>query len=123
MNIRPLHDRLIVKREAEERKSPGGIVIPDTAIVDNMLPEEVYQPVKDWLAETAVRASDGPRESVPVRSIDATDSGSARWRGGAVARRRLNAPTGGRQASRRPPPADRRPRPAGRGTHGRLTQA
>jgi chaperonin GroES len=26
-----LHDRLIVKREAEERKSPGGIVIPDTA--------------------------------------------------------------------------------------------
>ena len=31
MNIRPLHDRLIVKREAEEPKSPGGIVIPDTA--------------------------------------------------------------------------------------------
>ena len=30
MNIRPLHDRLIVKREAEERKSAGGIVIPDT---------------------------------------------------------------------------------------------
>jgi chaperonin GroES len=31
MNIRPLHDRLIVKREAEERKSSGGIVIPYTA--------------------------------------------------------------------------------------------
>jgi chaperonin GroES len=31
MNIHPLHDRLVVKREAEERKSPGGIVIPDTA--------------------------------------------------------------------------------------------
>jgi chaperonin GroES len=31
VNIRPLHDRLIVKREPEERKSPGGIVIPDTA--------------------------------------------------------------------------------------------
>jgi chaperonin GroES len=31
MKIRPLHDRLIVKREAEERKSPGGIMIPDTA--------------------------------------------------------------------------------------------
>ncbi len=29
--IRPLHDRVIVKREEEERKSPGGIVIPDTA--------------------------------------------------------------------------------------------
>jgi chaperonin GroES len=31
MKIRPLHDRMIVKREDEERKSPGGIVIPDTA--------------------------------------------------------------------------------------------
>jgi len=31
MNIRPLHDRLIVKREATERRSPGGIVIPDNA--------------------------------------------------------------------------------------------
>ena len=31
MKIRPLHDRLIVKRLEEERTSPGGIVIPDTA--------------------------------------------------------------------------------------------
>jgi chaperonin GroES len=31
MKIRPLHDRVIVKREEEERKSAGGIVIPDTA--------------------------------------------------------------------------------------------
>ena len=31
MKIRPLHDRVIVKREEEERKSPCGIVIPDTA--------------------------------------------------------------------------------------------
>ena len=31
MKIRPLHDRVIVKLEEEERKSPGGIVIPDTA--------------------------------------------------------------------------------------------
>ena len=29
--IRPLHDRLIVKREEEERTSAGGIVIPATA--------------------------------------------------------------------------------------------
>ena len=29
--IRPLHDRVLVKREEDERKSPGGIVIPDTA--------------------------------------------------------------------------------------------
>jgi chaperonin GroES len=31
MKIRPLHDRVIVKRMEEERKSAGGIVIPDTA--------------------------------------------------------------------------------------------
>ena len=31
MKIRPLHDRVIVKREEEERKSAGGIVITDTA--------------------------------------------------------------------------------------------
>ena len=31
MKIRPLHDRVIVKRIEEERRSAGGIVIPDTA--------------------------------------------------------------------------------------------
>ena len=31
MNIRPLHDRVIIKRMEEERTSPGGIVIPDSA--------------------------------------------------------------------------------------------
>jgi len=31
MKIRPLHDRVIVRRLEEERKTPGGIVIPDTA--------------------------------------------------------------------------------------------
>ena len=31
MKIRPLHDRVIIKRLEEERTSPGGIVIPDTA--------------------------------------------------------------------------------------------
>jgi chaperonin GroES len=31
MNIRPLQDRVIVKRLEEERKTASGIVIPDTA--------------------------------------------------------------------------------------------
>ena len=31
MKIRPLHDRLIVKRLDEDKTSPGGIVIPDSA--------------------------------------------------------------------------------------------
>ncbi|MEM8844973.1 MAG: co-chaperone GroES [Pseudomonadota bacterium] len=31
MNLRPLHDRVVIKRMEEERTSPGGIVIPDSA--------------------------------------------------------------------------------------------
>lgn len=31
MNIRPLHDRVVVRRMEEERTSPGGIVLPDAA--------------------------------------------------------------------------------------------
>jgi len=31
MKIRPLHDRVIVKRMEEEEKTKGGIIIPDTA--------------------------------------------------------------------------------------------
>lgn len=31
MQVRPLHDRVLVKRFLEEEKSKGGIIIPDTA--------------------------------------------------------------------------------------------
>lgn len=31
MKIRPLHDRVVVRRTEEERTSPGGIVLPDSA--------------------------------------------------------------------------------------------
>ncbi len=31
MQVRPLHDRVLVKRFLEEEKSKGGIYIPDTA--------------------------------------------------------------------------------------------
>ena len=31
MKVRPLHDRLIVKRVEEETATKGGIIIPDTA--------------------------------------------------------------------------------------------
>jgi len=31
MKIRPLHDRVVVRRLEEERATPGGIVIPDNA--------------------------------------------------------------------------------------------
>lgn len=31
MKFRPLHDRVVVRRTAEETKTAGGIIIPDTA--------------------------------------------------------------------------------------------
>lgn len=31
MNIRPLHDRVVIRREDEETKSAGGIVLPGSA--------------------------------------------------------------------------------------------
>lgn len=31
MKFRPLHDRVVVRRVAEEEKTKGGIIIPDTA--------------------------------------------------------------------------------------------
>jgi chaperonin GroES len=31
MNIRPLHDRVVIKREEEETTSAGGIVLPGSA--------------------------------------------------------------------------------------------
>jgi len=41
MNIRPLHDRVVVKRMEEERTSAGGIVIPDSAAEKPMKGEVV----------------------------------------------------------------------------------
>ena len=31
MQIKPLHDRVVVRRLEEDTKTPGGIIIPDTA--------------------------------------------------------------------------------------------
>lgn len=31
MQVKPLHDRILVKRLSEEEKTKGGIIIPDTA--------------------------------------------------------------------------------------------
>ena len=42
MKIRPLNDRVIVKRLEDERKTAGGIVIPDTAAEKPSQGEVVY---------------------------------------------------------------------------------
>lgn len=39
MNIRPLHDRVIVKRVKEETTSPGGIVLPESATEKQVIGE------------------------------------------------------------------------------------
>ncbi len=58
MNIRPLHDRVIVRRTEEETTSPGGIVIPDNA---------AEKPVQG----TIVAVGGGkPTDAGDVRSLD-----------------------------------------------------
>ena len=39
--IRPLHDRVVVRRKEEERKTAGGIVIPDNAAAEKPMLGEV----------------------------------------------------------------------------------
>jgi chaperonin GroES len=41
MTLRPLHDRVVILRMEEERTSPGGIVIPDTAAEKPILGEVI----------------------------------------------------------------------------------
>lgn len=41
MAIRPLHDRVLVRRLEDDKKTPGGIVIPDTAAEKPMQGEVV----------------------------------------------------------------------------------
>ena len=41
MKIRPLHDRVVIRRQEEERTSAGGIVIPDSAAEKPMRGEVV----------------------------------------------------------------------------------
>jgi chaperonin GroES len=58
MKIRPLHDRVIVKRMEEERTSPGGIVIPDAA-TEKPIKGEVVAAGNGKIAENGdVRALD-----------------------------------------------------------------
>ncbi len=41
MNIRPLYDRVVIRRMEEERTSPGGIVIPGSAAEKPILGEVI----------------------------------------------------------------------------------
>jgi chaperonin GroES len=63
MALRPLHDRVIVKRLEEEKKSAGGILIPDSA-AEKPLKAEVIS------VGPGKRSDDGKVHPVDVKKGD-----------------------------------------------------
>jgi chaperonin GroES len=63
MKVRPLHDRILVKREEESEEKIGGIIIPDTA-------KEKPQRGKVVAAGNGKIAEDGKRIALDVKSGD-----------------------------------------------------
>ena len=63
VNIRPLHDRVIVQRLNEEEKSTGGIIIPDSA-------KEKPQHAKVIRAGNGRRLDDGTIVPLDVKAGD-----------------------------------------------------
>jgi len=63
MNVRPLHDRIIVQRLEEGEQKVGGIIIPDTA-------KEKPQQGKVIAAGTGKVKDDGKRTPLDVKAGD-----------------------------------------------------
>jgi len=63
MNLRPLNDRVVVKRLEEEKKSAGGIIIPDAA-AEKPLRAEVIA------AGPGKRSDDGKVHALDVKKGD-----------------------------------------------------
>ncbi|PTU32767.1 co-chaperone GroES [Stenotrophobium rhamnosiphilum] len=63
MKLRPLHDRVIVKRLEEEKKSAGGILIPDSAAEKPLTAQVVA-------VGTGKRTEDGKVHAVDVKVGD-----------------------------------------------------
>jgi chaperonin GroES len=63
MKVRPLHDRILVKREEESEEKIGGIIIPDTA-------KEKPQRGKVVAAGNGKVLEDGKRVPLDVKSGD-----------------------------------------------------
>ena len=63
MNVRPLHDRLIIQRLEEGEQKVGGIIIPDTA-------KEKPQQGKVIAAGTGKVRDDGTRQPPDVKAGD-----------------------------------------------------
>lgn len=63
MKFRPLHDRVLVRRVDEEDKTPGGIIIPDTA-------QEKPSEGKVIAAGAGVKSEDGKLLPLDVKAGD-----------------------------------------------------
>ena len=63
MNVKPLHDRVMVKRVKEEEKTAGGIIIPDTA-------KEKPMEGKVIAAGSGARGEDGKVQPLDVKKGD-----------------------------------------------------
>ena len=63
VNIRPLHDRVLVKRIEEEEQVKGGIIIPDTA-------KEKPQEAKVVAVGPGKIQEDGKRQAMDVKKGD-----------------------------------------------------
>jgi len=63
MKFRPLHDRVLVRRLEEETRTPGGIIIPDTAKEKPMEGEIIA-------AGPGVRGDDGKLHPLDVKAGD-----------------------------------------------------
>ena len=63
MKFRPLHDRVLVRRLAEETRTSGGIIIPDTAKEKPMEGEIIA-------AGPGVRGDDGKLHPLDVKAGD-----------------------------------------------------
>ena len=63
MKVRPLYDRILVKRVEEEKKSKGGIIIPDTAT-------EKPQEARVAAVGTGKLLDDGKTRALEVRTGD-----------------------------------------------------
>ncbi len=63
MNVRPLHDRIIIQRIEEGEQKVGGIIIPDSA-------KEKPQQGKVIAAGTGKAKDDGKRQPLDVKAGD-----------------------------------------------------
>jgi chaperonin GroES len=73
MKVRPLHDRILVKRIEEEAKSKGGIIIPDTA-------KEKPQEGKVVAVGKGKVNDDGELRPLDVHKGDRTRAPRSSWR-------------------------------------------